>query len=49
MKYIVAKTLLDDSKSVEFFDTLEGAKMYAEQFRGNKFLKNVVIYVATEY
>lgn len=49
MKYIVVKILLDDSKSVEFFDTLEGAKMFAEQFRENKFLKCVVIYEATEY
>lgn len=56
MKYAVVKTMIDEAKgqglppySVEFFDTLEGAKMYAEQFRGNRYLKSVVIYEATEY
>ncbi len=56
MKYAVVKMMIDEAKgqglppySVEFFDTLEGAKMYAEQFRGNRYLKSVVIYEATEY
>ena len=56
MKYAVVKMMIEEARgkglpdySVEFFATLEGAKMYAEQFRGNRFLESVIIYEATEY
>ncbi len=56
MKYAVVKMMIEEARgkglpdySVEFLATLEGAKMYAEQFRGHRLLESVIIYEATEY